>query len=467
MKHAALSLLLASVTAAGAPPDATVKEQFSRGVRLFDAESYAQALTQFEEVYARTQAPAVLFNLAMTHAQLGQPVEAVARFDALIAAPGSLPVERVARAKQLREEQAARIAHVKLTTDVQEPLLVEVDGRSRPVASGEEIALNPGQRFLTVLAQGHLPWREAMTLTPGATQTLEPTLLRSTLSPAQVRIVCPISDFEVRVDGREVARTPVTTAIGLSPGKHELSLSREGYRPLSVAIELAEGARETLRFEPQVDLSSTGTLQVHVSENQAVIAVDGQPAGVTGAIEVPHGRHVLLVRRDGFFPVEREVQVPRGEVLGVHVRLEPTPELRGQLQKSADQHRLWGITGVAAGVATVAGGVAIVAVNRGPYLEAEREFDAALMGWRSTMSGAAADRLAAAGPVVSEKEAIQVAGLVTLGIGALMAGAGGFALFTAPDPNRYDAAPRNDALAPLSSLQVGVGPNALTISGRF
>ena len=54
----------------------------------------------------------------------------------------------------------------------------------------------------------------------------EPRGLRSgfeaTVEPAQVRVVCPLADVEVRVDGRAVGLTPLLAALELSPGAHEL-----------------------------------------------------------------------------------------------------------------------------------------------------------------------------------------------------------------------------------------------------
>lgn len=463
-----VGVVFASSAIAAEPLDAAVKAQFAQGVRLFDAEGYAQALTLFEAVWTRTQAPAVRFNLAMTHAQLGQPVEAVAQFDALLAAPGSFPPERLARARTLRDQQAALIGHLTLDTPVA-ALVVEVDGRSHAVAPGEAVPVNPGQRFVTVLAQGHLPWREAVAVAAGSTQALTPKLVRSELRPAQVRVVCPLADVEVRVDGRAVGLTPLLAALELSPGAHALSAHRDGYRPISVGLDLAEGARESLRFDPQPDAAApaTGTLTVRASENQAVIAVDGQPVGAAGTLAIAHGRHQLVVRRDGFFEVLREVQVPLGQERAIDVRLEPTPEYRGQLQRTVDQRRFWGVTGVAVGAATLGAGIAAVAVNRGPYVAAVREYDSALAAYTASKDAASAARLGRIAPVVTEKETIQTAGIVTLGVGAAFAAAGLVTLLTAPDLSRYDARPASGALAPISSLEVGVGPLSVAVRGAF
>ena len=463
----ALVVLLLGATALAAEPPNPVKEQFARAVGLFDSESYAQALTQFEEVYAKTRAPAVLFNIAMTYALLGQPIEAVAKFDALLAVPGSFPADRLIRAKQLRDEESARIAHVKVVAPGE--TLVEVDGRSRSIVEGEVIAVNPGQRSFAVQTQGYIQWREVLTLAPGAEQTLEPKLLRSDLKPAQVRIECPLADVEVRLDGREVGRTPIPTAIGLAPGKHELSLRRDGYRTLSSSLDLAEGANETLRFDPQRDPTSpsNGTLSVNASETQAVIAIDGEPAGAAGAIELPHGRHQLVVRRDGFFPLRREVMIPKSDVLFLKVRLEPTPEFRAELDRGAAQHRLWGVTGLVVGAVVFIGGGAIVGVNRGPFIDADKKFERAKDLYKNAPTAANAALLGESAPLVTEKEIIQTAGLITCGLGAVIAAAGAFSLFTGPDVGRYDLAPAGDSLAPFSSLQLGVGPGSIALSGEF
>ena len=113
-----------------------------------------------------------------------------------------------------------------------------------------------------------------------------------------------------------------------------------------------------------------------------LLNVLGQPLGAAGTLAIAHGRHQLVVRRDGFYEVAREVQVPLGKELAIDVRLEPTPEHRAQLQRTVDQRRFLGITGVAVAAATLGAGIAAVAVNRGPYIAAVREYDSALEAYR-------------------------------------------------------------------------------------
>lgn len=55
-------------------------EQFVQGVRAYEAQDYARALTLFQDVYVRTQLAPVLFNIGMTQTQLHHPAEAARAF---------------------------------------------------------------------------------------------------------------------------------------------------------------------------------------------------------------------------------------------------------------------------------------------------------------------------------------------------------------------------------------------------
>ncbi len=70
--------------------------------------------------------------------------------------------------------------------------------------------------------------------------------LRSKL--AQLRIQCETADSEVAIDGKTVGTTPLDRAIWTTPGRHEVVIRHEGYRPITLTV--AAGEHQTIVFEP-------------------------------------------------------------------------------------------------------------------------------------------------------------------------------------------------------------------------
>src|SRR5690349_17134485 len=126
---AALSLLAASIACAvglrataAAEPDADARkaeaaERFDRGMALLEKGDDAGALAELTRVYQLAPHPRVLFDLGLVYTSLNRPVEAVRAFDALLAAPGALPEESLARARRTRDAEARRVARLDVTTN--------------------------------------------------------------------------------------------------------------------------------------------------------------------------------------------------------------------------------------------------------------------------------------------------------------------------------------------------------------
>ncbi len=104
--------------AQGAPASAEAAARFQHGVRAFAAGDYPAALSEFEQVYQQLPRASVLYNLALTWGALGEPQKAVEAYDRVLATPGGLDATRLARAKELREAQMAKLGTLKVTSSV-------------------------------------------------------------------------------------------------------------------------------------------------------------------------------------------------------------------------------------------------------------------------------------------------------------------------------------------------------------
>ena len=105
------------------PPPLTARLHLAN--TLYDQDNLAAALVEYRRVQVESGKAPGLFNVGRICARLNRPVEAVAEFDKLLAAPGRTPAEKLEEARRLRDEQRARIGRLMIQTKV--PAFIEVD----------------------------------------------------------------------------------------------------------------------------------------------------------------------------------------------------------------------------------------------------------------------------------------------------------------------------------------------------
>jgi serine/threonine-protein kinase len=143
-------------------------------------------------------------------------------------------------------------------------------------------------------------------------------------APEPLRIETDPSGAQVVVDGADAGTTPV--AVGsLAPGLHVVRVTRDGYAPAELSVELVDGTSPApLRFVLQ---PVTARLQVRSDPGGARLSVDGRPGGTTpvDGLELPAGLHELRLEQKGFQPWVREVDLQAGENPLVSAQMEPLP----------------------------------------------------------------------------------------------------------------------------------------------
>src|SRR5580704_14631688 len=170
-----VGLVPASVLAQPAPPPpppateatkAEARDRFDRGLKLFNDGENAGALAEFKRAYELIPNTLVLYNIGLVSAAMGRPVEAVDALDRALADAGALSAERIARARQTRDEQAARIAQVAVTTQV--PATIEVDGvETAKTPLSAPMRVSGGLHVFGAFATGYAPVRKEVTVASG------------------------------------------------------------------------------------------------------------------------------------------------------------------------------------------------------------------------------------------------------------------------------------------------------------
>jgi len=126
----------------------------------------------------------------------------------------------------------------------------------------------------------------------------------------------------VFLDSQYRGETPIRVE-GLAPGKYQLVLENAGYNPLVRMVEVKEGENE-YSFSL---VWMTGRLRVESEPAGAEIFLDGKPMGMTDQAlpGISVGSHQLLLKKEGYLPLEKTVEVKEGAEVTVSGQLRPPP----------------------------------------------------------------------------------------------------------------------------------------------
>jgi hypothetical protein len=468
------------------PSSVEARERFERGLRLFDAGEDAGALAEFKRAYDLSASVVALYNMGLVYAQMGRAVEATEVLDRVLAAPpGSLSPERLALARRRRDEQAARVAEVALTSSV-DGAAIEVDGvevAKSPLAS--PLRVTSGAHVIGAVAAGFEPSRKAITIAGGEKQALRLELVAMQGRLAHVAVKTHLPGADVFVDDQRVATTPLTASIAVAPGRHRIELRRAAYATARAELTLDDGAAGEVALEPEEDRSEIaskgGELALEVTETAPVVTVDGRERGVYAApLRLASGPHHLLVQRGDFEPFERDVVVEPLSVVTIRVRLEPTPEYRLRYGSRANAIRTGGIVSLVGGVVLAGGAVGLLVYDARQRSDGYATRNALLA---QSGKGQACDKGAdistynlecgnpvnAASAQVNNANTRDDAGWVAVGVGAAAAALGVTLIATGGNPGKYDVRPSEPASG-VSWLPTGWtarGGGGLGLVGRF
>jgi tetratricopeptide (TPR) repeat protein len=113
----------------------------------------------------------------------------------------------------------------------------------------------------------------------------------------------------------------------VSAGPHEVLVEAPGFEPLLAPVLVNHG--EQKEMEVAMVRVNYGMLRVDSNAPEVKVRIDEQPKGVWKAgtealdVQAPSGPHKLTVLSDGRKTFEGMVNVPRGQVMPVHVKMIP------------------------------------------------------------------------------------------------------------------------------------------------
>jgi len=189
---------------------------------------------------------------------------------------------------------------------------VILDGEPRGQANSEIKGVSPGQHIVEVRAQGFAPQVIEVTVTAGEQRLARVELQQqmAQVQTARLRVVTPVPDAEVFIDGASVGKAPIDRD-DLAPGKHFVVVQRRGYAEWKREVDLNPQQATILT----VELSASGTLKVLSNVPGAQVFVDGQFLGKTPAVlnSIPVGDHLIEVKSPGYLDARQPVRIEGGD----------------------------------------------------------------------------------------------------------------------------------------------------------
>jgi len=135
-------------------------------------------------------------------------------------------------------------------------------------------------------------------------------------------IVSSIPDASsVSVNGQYKGSTPLTVD-SLDPGRYTVNVTKFGYAPYSVAVDLGSG--ETFAIAATLP-AERGSLAVNTSPAGANVSVDGALAGISPVV-VPSllpGNHTVAISLAGYIPETQPAVIAAGTETEVSATLQP------------------------------------------------------------------------------------------------------------------------------------------------
>ncbi len=219
---------------------------------------------------------------------------------------------------------------------------VYVDGEDKGKAPISMNDTRPGEHIIGARKKGFKPQEQTVRVASNENAIVS---FRMEVAPpdrphAGLKVQSTIPNAEVFLDGSSLGRAPVDRA-DLDPGKHYVSVHRDGYSDFKREIVLQENQAVTL----VADLSASGSLRILSTPEGAEVRLDGELIGRTPVVhDASAGDHVVEFRLKGYFDHKETMKADGGreKVFSVDLKLIPTGPSPEQVAKRRTQMSSFG-----------------------------------------------------------------------------------------------------------------------------
>lgn len=203
---------------------------------------YAEALDGYQQAYGLSHDPRFLYNMGRALGALGRYPEAVDRLERFrMDAPADLRA-KVPNLEQLITDFKKHVATLNVRTNVQGARVLVRD-KAVGTAPVSELKLNSGHAIVEVSADDYETQKKEVDLPDGGSLELSFDLVKAANLGILVVHATPAASSTL-IDGKGMGGTPLEAS--LAPGRHQLVLTRDGYRDLATSAVVERGRRKEL-----------------------------------------------------------------------------------------------------------------------------------------------------------------------------------------------------------------------------
>ncbi len=228
-----------------APEKKSAADQLkAQGDEAMDNLKYEDALGFYNRAYDVDPRPALLYNR-------GRALEALTRFPEALdelekfraVAPDALKA-KVPKLGELIEEIRGKISTLRVESNVDG---AHIFVRKREVGRTplrKPLRLNAGKAEIEIRLEGYKPFQKTLVLEGGGGHTLNAQLeLKSNIGVLVV--ASTVAGARVKVNGKNAGTVPVE--VPLAAGKHQITITAEGYKDAKTSAVVVAGARKQVR----------------------------------------------------------------------------------------------------------------------------------------------------------------------------------------------------------------------------
>jgi hypothetical protein len=238
-------------------PQASEAETLAdQGREAYRTGNYAEAYRLFEHSLQLHENPKIIYNLARTKEKLADYKAAVQLLDRYLDAyrrhnGGQEPadvndVQRLQR--DLKQRAFEALPEVSIQSHPSGAQVFVGEGGSTLGSTPLVTHMEPGRYKVTIKLPNYAD-AEAELAVPVSGRVNLMLSLKSKLKRAGLSVWANVRGAQIIVDGKTMAVTPFSGTLDLDAGKHQVLLSREGYKPVEESVTLPDEQVLVARYE--------------------------------------------------------------------------------------------------------------------------------------------------------------------------------------------------------------------------
>lgn len=337
-----LSTVLAcqSVPLVALAQTADVKTSLAAADKASRAKDWSTALAQYEAANKAAPSAEALEGIANARYQLKQDGEAYAAYDELLKTYGAkLAKPKKTTAEARLKELEARTAPL---TIVASEAGAQVSIDDKPVGTTPlpgPVRVSTGPHRVRIAKEGFSPVDQVPSVQAGGAKV--DVKLEAVSSKGRVVVTEKTGKpIRVVVDGVDMGDAPWRGE--LEAGQHEISGKSPTFSATPQKVNVERGKTQDVEL---VASSTVAPLKVTTSDGKGLVYLDDKLVGEGSfSADVPAGRHVLRVTREGYDPYEEEVVLVEKQPRSLAVTLKLAGKIETQAVK-ADERALEGMYG--------------------------------------------------------------------------------------------------------------------------